>query len=190
MGRANVVKPTQVSVKLSIPMFGEISGVWEPDDAERRAAWELYVELITRVTVVDLKPDEGLLREALGSVYTLFGSTRDILRAYGPEVAPRRSAGKLSFGAIAVAVLNGTLRPFLARWHPALTSYEATFPEGGDPVAHERAWERAAELRAELADVRASLTDLARLLSEVAGVAHFHDSSAGAPEEGSSDSEG
>ncbi|GAB3479549.1 hypothetical protein [Nocardiopsis coralliicola] len=167
-------KPSQVSVKLSIPMFGEISGVWEPDDAERRAAWELYVELITRVTVVDLRPDEGLMREALGSVYTLFGSTREILRRYGPDVALRRPRGKLSFGAISVAVLNGALRPFLARWHPALTSYEATLPEGGDLVAHERAWEHADELRRELAEVRTALTDLARLLAEVAGVADFH----------------
>ncbi|MBB5434667.1 hypothetical protein HDA36_004751 [Nocardiopsis composta] len=31
-------KPAQVSVKLTVPLFGEISGVWEPDDAERRAA--------------------------------------------------------------------------------------------------------------------------------------------------------
>lgn len=169
-------KPAQVSVKLSIPLFGEINGVWEPDDAERRAAWELYVELITRVTVVDLKPNEGLLREALSSVYTLFGSTRDILRRYGPDVAPRRKRGSLSFGSLSVAVLNGTLRPFLARWHPALASHEATLPEGADRVAHERAWEHSDELRRELAEVRASLAGLAALLAEVAGVENFHHS--------------
>lgn len=169
-----MAKPAQVSVKLSIPLFGEINGVWEPDDAERHAAWELYVELITRVTVVDIRPDEGLLREALTSVYTLFGSTREILRRYGPQVAPRRDRGRLSFGAVSVAILNGSLRPFLSRWHPLLTSYEATMPKDGDAVAHERAWDRGAELRAELADVRSSLASLAALLAEVAGVEHFH----------------
>lgn len=169
-----MAKPAQVSVKLAVPLFGEINGVWEPDDAERRAAWELYVELITRVTVVDLRPGEGLLREALSSVYTLFGSTRDILRRYGPEVAPRRKRGRLSFGSLSVAVLNGALRPFLAKWHPALASYEAALPEGGDRVAHERAWEYSDELRRELAEVRESLGGLASLLAEVAGVEDFH----------------
>lgn len=47
------------------PLPREISGTWEPDEAERRAAWELCVELITRVAVVKLGTAEGLLREAL-----------------------------------------------------------------------------------------------------------------------------
>jgi hypothetical protein len=30
--------PKQVQVKLSIPFVGEVSGTWEPDQAERNAA--------------------------------------------------------------------------------------------------------------------------------------------------------
>jgi hypothetical protein len=43
----------QVSVQLG---WGpaKLSGVWEPDQAERNAAWELYVELVTRIAVVPL----------------------------------------------------------------------------------------------------------------------------------------
>jgi hypothetical protein len=37
------VRPKQVQVKLAIPFLGEISGTWESDEPERRAAWELYV---------------------------------------------------------------------------------------------------------------------------------------------------
>ncbi|MBB4924259.1 hypothetical protein [Kitasatospora kifunensis] len=150
-------------------MIGEISGVWEPVDAERRAAWELYVELVTRIAVVDLNPDEGLLREALTSLYSLFGTTRDILRRYGPEVAPRRGPGHVTFGALAVTVLNGALRPLLARWHPMLTAYEATRPPGIDPVAHERNWPDAERLREELLAVRKTLTQLGHALAEVSG---------------------
>lgn len=179
-------KPTQVSVELTIPLLGKVSGVWEPDDAERRAAWELYVELITRVTVVDMRPEDGLLRDALSSIYTLFGSTREVLRRYGPDVAPRRGPGHLSFGALSVAVLNGAVRPFLASWHPALASHEASLPAGADPVAHERSWERADDLRRDLAAVRRSLSELALLLAEVAGVEHLHTQ----PDEHGSDSEG
>ena len=39
--------PKTVEVGLDLKNF-KISGTWEPNDAERKAAWELYVELITR----------------------------------------------------------------------------------------------------------------------------------------------
>ncbi|MGW3011312.1 hypothetical protein ACWC9R_21125 [Streptomyces sp. NPDC001219] len=60
-----------MAVEFTVPFVGEISGTWRPDDAERKAAWELYVELITRVSVIELGPAEGVLREALSSHYTL-----------------------------------------------------------------------------------------------------------------------
>ncbi len=164
-------RPAQVTVKLSIPMFGEVTGQWAPVDAERKAAWELYVELITRVAVVQLAPGEGLLREALTSLYSLFGTTRDILRRHGPQVAPRRAEGEVSFGSLAVSVLNGAVRPLLTRWHPALLAYEATRAPGTEAVEHERGWERSAELRAELAGARHLLADLAAVLAEVSGAA-------------------
>ncbi|MFJ9897895.1 hypothetical protein ACIQPR_31645 [Streptomyces sp. NPDC091280] len=47
-----------------------IARTWEPADAERSAAWESYLELITRVSVEELAPDEGFLREALSSLCT------------------------------------------------------------------------------------------------------------------------
>jgi hypothetical protein len=92
------MRPKQVQVKLTIPFIGEISGTWEPDEAERRASWELYVELVTRVAVVQLGPAEGLLREALSSLREVFGITRGILRRYGPAVAPKTAEQEPSFG--------------------------------------------------------------------------------------------
>ncbi|WP_260610621.1 hypothetical protein [Streptomyces sp. WAC06614] len=150
--------------------MGEISGTWEPVDAEREAAWELYVELATRISVVELGEDEGLLREALSSLYTVFATTREILRRYGPAVAPRVAPGKVTFGVLAVNVLNLSIRPLLSKWHPLLTAHEATRGTSVDPVAHERRWARSAELRAEIESVRKVLLSLAQALNEVAGV--------------------
>jgi hypothetical protein len=165
------VRPKQVQVKLSIPFIGEISGTWAPDEAERRAAWELYVELVTRVAVVQLGSAGGLLREALSSLREVFGITREILRRYGPAVAPKTAEQEISFGYLAVGVLNGALRPLLAVWHPTLAAYEATRPPGLSPVDWERQWSRAEELRAELAATRELLVEFARTLGEVAGAA-------------------
>jgi hypothetical protein len=186
------VRPKQVQVKLTIPFIGEISGTWEPEEAERRAAWELYVELVTRVAVVQLGPAEGLLREALSSLREVFGTTREILRRYGPAVAPKSAEQEISFGYLAVGVLNGALRPLLAVWHPTLAAYEVTRPEGQSPVEWERQWSRAEELRAELAATRGLLVEFARTLGEVAGAASLlstdHPRQAGEQDDGVSES--
>jgi hypothetical protein len=162
--------PQEITVKLAIPFVGEISGTWEPDEAEREAAWELYVELATRISVVELGEDEGLLREALTSLYSVFATTREILRRYGPAVAPRVAPGHMTFGVLAVNVLNLSIRPLLSKWHPLLTSHEATRADHIDPVSHERRWARSAELRSEIESVRRVLLTLANTLNEVAGV--------------------
>ncbi len=160
-----------LSVSLGLPFgIGSISGTWEPDENERRAAWEMYVELVTRISVQELGPEEGFLREALTSLYSLFGTTRQILRDHGPEVAQLSKRSELSFGTIAVRVLNEALRPFLATWHPALSYHETARPENVSPIDHERAWEKAPELRAELNELRGTLRGYADLLGKVAGV--------------------
>ena len=159
-----------ISFKLGLPGVGEVSGSWEPDVNEREAAWEMYVELVTRISVADLGPDEGLLREALTSLYALFGITRGILRAHGPVVAQPKGNGSLSFGYLAVAVLNTVLRPVLAHWHPVLLDYENENIAKVSAVKWEADWEHNAALRAVLAERRATLIAYADLLAHVAGV--------------------
>jgi len=157
-----------LNVKVKLP-FLEIGGEWEPNEAERKAAWEMYVELVTRISVIELEPDQGLLREALNSLYSLFGTTRDILRRYGPVVAQPSRGKSLSFGYIAVVVLNRVLRPLLATWHPRLQEYEVGRPPNMSMAVHERAWTSASELRAELESTRHMLLEYASLLGDVSG---------------------
>jgi len=90
-----------------------IKGKWVADRDQQRAAWEMYVELITRISIQPFPPNEGLLWEALTSLYNLFGETRRILKTYGPGVARPMDGGSVSFGQLAVNVLNVVLRPCL-----------------------------------------------------------------------------
>jgi hypothetical protein len=166
---ARLRRPSSVQVSLNLHVL-QISGTWEPNDVEGKAAWELYVELVTRIAVVPLGAHEGLLREALSSLYSLFATTRDILRRYGPEVAEPKPGGQYSFGVLAVAMLNVGLRPLLARWHPALEDWEASRPPGRSRSEHEQAWEHAADLRAALDTARDVLTQYAALMAAACGV--------------------
>jgi len=165
-----MAKLTTVKVNMKLPYIGGVEGTWEPDENERNAAWEMYVELITRISVEELKPEEGLLREALTSLYRLFDITRNILRKYGPSVAQPKGTDKLSFGYLAVAVLNVVLRPVLAKWHPLLFDHESTKKTSVSPLEHERQWENYEELRQTLNDVRKVLIEYVDLLAQVADV--------------------
>lgn len=164
---ANLVS---VKVSLKLPYIGGVEGTWEPDESEQDASWEMYVELVTRISLVELKPDEGLLREALSSLYSLFDTTRDILRKYGPSIAQPKGADNLSFGYLAVTILNVVLRPVLAKWHPLLLDYESNKMSALSPQMHERQWDKTPELRQALNDVRGILIEFAEYLAQVASV--------------------
>lgn len=165
-----MAKLSSVKVSLKLPYIGGIEGTWEPDENERNAAWEMYVELITRISVAELKPGEGLLREALSSLYTLFDTTRKILRKYGPSVAQPKGEDNLSFGYLAVAILNVVLRPVLAKWHPLLLDYESAKKSSVSLLEHEKQWDKYEELRQVLNEVRGMLIEYANLLAQVADV--------------------
>lgn len=166
---AMVRVPKSVEVKLNLHVL-EIAGTWEPNNAERQAAWELYVELVTRVSVVPMRADEGLLREALTSLYSLFATTREVLRTHGPEVAEPKRNGQYNFGYLAVAMLNFGVRPLLARWHPELEDWESRRPADRSRRDHEQVWPQADVLRATLTDTRSILAAYADLLAEACGV--------------------
>ena len=109
-----------------------------PTDHERRAAWDLYVELATRISTQAIDDAEGVDAAALSSLHALFGVTRGVLKQYGPSAH--------NFARVAVAVLNQVLRPFLTRWHGRLDDKAQL------PPAHRAAF------RAELREVQKQLT--------------------------------
>jgi len=167
MAKDDKIKATKLEIGLPFDL-GKIT--FEPDDAQKIAAWELYVELTTRIAVQELKDDEGLVREALSSLYSLFDITRGILRKAGPGVAKH---GSNSLGAVAIAVLNVGVRPFLAKWHPALQTYEAQRPDGVSPREHEDKWNKIVDIRQELKALRGELAIYALALEQIAGVELF-----------------
>ena len=119
-------------------------------DANRRAAWELYVELLTRITTQPLPSRDGDDKTALDSVYSVFPMTREILRRYGPKSA--------DFSKVSIPVLNQVVRPFTAKWHRL--SLEGAFEDEA----------RKHEFRTELAALQKKLRSCNGMLAEMAGV--------------------
>jgi hypothetical protein len=147
-----------------------IGGIWEPNDEEKQAAWEIYVELVTRIPIAPLGHDEGILREALSSLYSLFPVTRTILRNHSPAIAQRHTDKNRSLSYVVVCMLNTTLRPLLAKWHPLLKAYEETRPDAMSITQYEQQWERYTELREEINKVRKGLTAYAHVFAQIAEI--------------------
>ena len=82
---------------------------WAPKDADQALAWDIYVELQTRVAVQALGDDEGDDATALSSIYKLFPLSRKCMQRHGVDCA--------NTGALLTAFLNQKVRRFTARWH-------------------------------------------------------------------------
>jgi len=123
---------------------------WQPQEKDREAAWELYVELLTRTVTQPLPYDHGDEKAALDSAHALFEITREILRRNGREC--------IQFSRIAVMVLNQIVRPFTTKWH------RQALGEGFSNAAVKTAF------RDELGDLQKNLQNYALLLSDIAQV--------------------
>ena len=145
------------SLSLNLP-FGLGGVTIVVTEAEARAAWALYVEYSTRIAGIYLPEGLGSPREALTSLYSLFATTREVLREGGPEIAQ----GADALGPLAIRALNDGVRPFLVRWHTALSAREAA---GGVLSSDERV-----EFDGELAELRRDLGMYVDALGKIAGI--------------------
>ena len=124
-------------------------------DRDKDAAWDLYVEMLTRIATQPLPREHGDEKTALESVYSLFPTTREILRRHG--------RASLQFGKVAIPVLNQVVRPFTAKWHGK--SVAGAFD---DP-------DERARFREELEALRTDLRNYNRMLAGIAGVEDLTD---------------
>lgn len=137
--------------------------------AEQQIAWELHVELVTRIATVTLPEREGLLDEALSSLAAMADAFRQILHGYQPN--PDRSSVGHQVEVVADTVLARIVDPFVLRWQPQLAGWLADRPVDVGKPDHERSWPKAVALRTDLAGVQARLRPLAEQLAELADAA-------------------
>lgn len=129
---------------------GFLTAEFSPQDADRNAAWELYVELATRISTQPLPGDQGVDKQAFASLYSLFQTTRDIMKRHGPAAK--------NFTRIGIAVLNRVLRPFLTRWHGIIDTEP---PPSADTSR---------DFRRQLEELRVDMLGYASVLARIADV--------------------
>jgi hypothetical protein len=148
------------AVRITVPQFSELT--FMVNNEARQVAWRIYVEIVTRISIQRLSDEDGLLREALTSLYGLFGTTRDALKASRPSVP---ATGDQTVEHLAITMLNNELRPFLSKWHARLREFENANRE-----LPESQWPEAAACREDLRAVQRHMVDYALNFARLAGV--------------------
>ncbi|ODY52517.1 hypothetical protein BBM25_11420 [Vibrio parahaemolyticus] len=123
---------------------------WNPSEPDKDAAWDMYVELLTRVTTQSLPNEKGNEKAALDSIYSLFETTRSVIKEQGRDCR--------EFTKIAIIILNQKIRPFTSKWHKL--SLDGAFEEP----------EACASFRSELSVLQYELSIYAQMLAEMASV--------------------
>lgn len=151
---------------LPVPGVRKESMPMTVSEAERMAAFDLQVELVSRIGVQQLPDGSGSLREALTSLNSLFPFTRETLRRYSIGLEPSTAP---SVQSVADHLLNEILRPFLSRWHPLLNAWEADRPPHTSPLDHESAWDHADTFRMDLNALQEPLRAATASLAGISG---------------------
>lgn len=135
------------SLKIT-PPFLEME--FAPQDYDRNAAWELYIELLTRIATQSLDDEYGDEKTALNSIFSLFDITRQVLKNHSRHCN--------EFAKIAIVVLNQVIRPFTAKW------YKLSLSGCFDDV------EQCKLFRQELSELQIELRKYTKMLADMAGV--------------------
>lgn len=138
--------------------------------SQRRVAWALFVEIVTRIATWPMSDDAGDDGAALKSLHDLFQTTRKAITEMEPtRILPSRNK---MFGdtveTYALSMLNIDIRPFLSKWHPLWDAWKS---ENGE--AHCRSWEQHTAFRAELRDLQTKMQERAKGLGEIAEVSEI-----------------
>ena len=135
------------SLKIKTPF---LDMEWKPQDEDKNAAWELYIELLTRITTQPLTDVYGDEETALKSIYSIFSLTRDVIKNNGRHC--------IEFTKIAIIILNQVIRPFTAKWHKLSIQGEFSNPDS------------CLRFREELVELQTVLNIYTKMLGDMAGI--------------------
>lgn len=140
-------KWSMTSLKIKTPY---LDMEFKLQEADKRAAWDLYIELLTRIATQGLSDESGDELAALESVQSIFPITRSIIKNNGRECN--------EFTKVAIVILNQKIRPFTSKWHKLTLNDELDFKT------------KKSEFRSDLKELQKVLKIYTSMLADMAGV--------------------
>lgn len=134
--------------KITIGTTGISAEIDFNNTANQEAAWQLYVEISTRISTLKLDYDADE-KKALESLYKLFEETRRTLKELGKKA--------LEVARLAILILNKIVRPFTTKWYNKITE------------------DNCQKFREELEELRGNLINYKKQLAQIADIEDFVD---------------
>lgn len=151
------------SATVKVPGVGDVKFFFT--DHQRQVGWKIFTESVTRIVTQSLGTSDGRNDAALASIHRFFSRTRELLQEMPPS--PKPAANNWTVELLAIKMMNGVMRPFLAKWHPIFEKHKE------NDRYEEPGWEYRIEFRRELENIRLKLVDHTRALGELVGVARL-----------------
>lgn len=145
----------------------------ELSDEDRQCSWELYTELVTRISVVGKKDDEEcqafegeLYIESLSSLYRFFQEARLIMRKFPVGKIEQNEQDHL--GVMLSRIMSDVLRPFLEKWQVDFRHWwEFESDQSVPPMERQASYPRLEEFLADWSSVRWLMKRLSTELRDV-----------------------
>jgi hypothetical protein len=136
---------------------------------QKRVAWSLFVEIVTRIATQSMSDEDGDNGIALKSLYELFQYTRKSITEIKPtSMLPSRKKSLDTVETYALTMLNQDLRPFLSKWHPIWDAWRRANPDTAC-----LSWDQHTAFRNELKVLQTQIRARAKGLGKIAGVSEI-----------------
>jgi hypothetical protein len=156
-----------VAISLDIGGIGNIE--LKPSVEDLQIAHRIWTELVTRKAAIPFDPEHDVIHEVHDSWYVLFARIRSLI-ADIPATQLRSRASTRDLVRIAVAALNGCLRPHLTRWQARYRNWyaqQADLLRTTSPQEVQRQFPDYASVVADMTIVNAKLVQYAAQLQKV-----------------------
>lgn len=146
--------------------FGVVKLGGKLSEQDRQCAWQLYTEIITRVSVSGKRRDETcgdfsgeVIAESFASLHTFFREARQIMKDF--PVGKLKEKNQSHLGILVHDLLADVLRPFLEKWQ---ADFRAWWRQQD---LSNRSWFQIQEQYPKYEELVQDWTDLRKLMREV-----------------------
>jgi hypothetical protein len=134
---------------------------------QKRVAWSLFVEIVTRIATQSMSDEDG--DNGIALKYELFQYTRKSITEIKPtSMLPSRKKSLDTVETYALTMLNQDLRPFLSKWHPIWDAWRRANPDTAC-----LSWDQHTAFRNELKVLQTQIRARAKGLGKIAGVSEI-----------------
>lgn len=101
------------TVNITLP--SGVSFEFKAQEEDRKIAWEIFVQIRTRIAAVEFKDGEDSLLHVNQSLYDLFNLIREKVQGLSLRTVTKDKDGNLV--ELYFSILNHGIRPYLTKWH-------------------------------------------------------------------------